>query len=824
MNFLNINILWNLVWIIPLFFIMILIAKSKRTAQLKKILGKRYSDPEYNKLSKNKRILRLWLLIFVIVFLIIAASRPYWGYKLLPYSGSGRDILAVIDISKSMKSQDISPSRLAHAKHLLKDLIKLTPGDRYGIIAFAGSAFLECPLTADRTSLYTILKDINYDTIPIGGTNIEKAINVAIEAFHAASGGYKAIILITDGDELQGNSNNAIQSLKKLKTPLLVVGIGNPSKPGLIQLSNNNGQTTFLRDSEGKLVKSKLNEPQLRKLAEITNGVYIRSTATDPGLKTLQDKIIQLMPEKYDNSFMTRPLERAQFPLLIAVILFLLWFAIGERTKNNRSNSSLHIVTVFLLFSIFYSSPILANSDNVKHEQNLLSPINASTSSDTEQSNEDLQKTITSTSIFNSAVDAHSKQDLQKAVKLYTDAINLSLAKPEIRSKSYQNMGVMQHEKARKIMEKDPNKALIEFEKAEKLYVAAMREAPHLKENINNQQILLNDRKIAKEIIKLIKEMKKRKQEAIKITGEALKEQKIVNLAEAQKNEDQQVKAQQKTIESEKIIQSYNEIAQKIQSKQDTQTAQGALQDIKNAQTDQIENKGENAEKNIIEALKKLIGQNNKDQDKQNQDKQKQNKDDKNKQNKDQDKQKQNQDQQKDQMKNKKDEAKQKTKEALDKQQQANNSSGKDKQNKQQDANKKTNDAKDAIEDYQKSAKQNNSKQDEQNASNATQNIDNAKNNQTKNQGKDAEEDLKKALANLNNKSEKPKEDQNKDDKLPSQPKDQPQKPKEDNQDIDPKQAAALLKLMAKDEKTLKEEIKKRQKAAYETAPTDKDW
>ena len=158
------------------------------------------------------------------MFITIATARPYWGFKLLPFSGSGRDILAVIDTSKSMLSKDIRPSRLAHAKLLLKNLIKGTQGDRYGIIAFAGSAFLECPLTMDRTSLYTVLDDINVDSIPVGGTNIEKALDVAIKAFKAAAGGYKAIILITDGDELQGNSPNAINALKKHKDTSVCCG------------------------------------------------------------------------------------------------------------------------------------------------------------------------------------------------------------------------------------------------------------------------------------------------------------------------------------------------------------------------------------------------------------------------------------------------------------------------------------------------------------------------------------------------------------------------------------------------------------------------
>ena len=188
-----------------------------------------------------------------------------------------------------------------------QELIDHTPGDRYGIIAFAGSAFLECPLTINRTSLHATIKDLNVDSIPVGGTNIEKALDVAMKAFKAAEGSYKAIILITDGGELQGNASDVINALKAIKTPLFVVGIGDPTKPGLIQLPAQNGQSEFLRDSKGELVKSKLNEPLLRKLAETTNGTYIRSTAIDPGLKTLEKKIEQLIPQKYKNGQLTTP-------------------------------------------------------------------------------------------------------------------------------------------------------------------------------------------------------------------------------------------------------------------------------------------------------------------------------------------------------------------------------------------------------------------------------------------------------------------------------------------------------------------------------------
>ncbi|HJO95931.1 MAG TPA: VWA domain-containing protein [Victivallales bacterium] len=334
MNFLKPDILWNLIWIIPIYFIFFKIAGSRRKSALESIIGKR-DFQEYTSLSNNKRIIRYWLMLFVIIFIVIALARPFWGYKLLPYTGRGKDMLIVLDVSKSMLSQDIAPTRLSHAKHLIKDLITDTPGDRYGLIAFAGSAFLECPLTEDRNSLFSILKETNISSIPVGGTNIEKAMEVAIRALKAASGNYKAVLLFTDGDELQGDSSNTIRKLRSFKIPLYVVGIGNPKKPGLIQIKDKKGNNKFLKDKMGKLVKSKLNEKQLKKMSLETNGVYIRSTASDPGLKILLKRINNLIPEKYSSNQLTRPLERFQIPLIIAFILLAIWFVLGERRENS---------------------------------------------------------------------------------------------------------------------------------------------------------------------------------------------------------------------------------------------------------------------------------------------------------------------------------------------------------------------------------------------------------------------------------------------------------------------------------------------------------
>ena len=839
MEFLNVNILWNLIWILPLFLILAIIASKKREKYLAMILGKRHSDSEHVNLSKNKRAFRLWVLAIIIVFITIAAARPYWGYRLLPFSGSGRDILAVIDVSKSMLSKDIRPSRLAHAKLLLKNLIKNTPEDRYGIIAFAGSAFLECPLTIDRTSLYTVLKDINIDSIPVGSTNIEKALNTAIKAFKAAAGGYKAIILITDGDELLGDSSNVINTLNEIKTPLLIVGIGDPSKPGLIQLSAKDGKSEFLRDSKGNLVKSKLNETKLKQLAQATNGIYIRSTAVDPGLNILKKKISQLIPEKYENGKMTRPLEKFQFPLLLALLFVFIWLATGERRKkgnnaiNNKQKKSKrnkHLKAIIILLSVIIISPSYIQADS-NNATNIQLPENLPVTAPKTQiktpmpaTDQTPQKQKTSIEMFNIGVDAQANGKIQEAKKHYTESINLANKKGHLRSKAYQNMGVIQHSAARKIMEKNPEQSLQELAKAENLYKEAMRRGPLRKEVAVNQQILLNDKKKAEEIIKRRKEMQKKREEAREKTQEALNKQQQSNEDKQEKkqenkeqqktkqNKQQQKKqeANDKTKQAQKAVEDYKKSAKQNNSKKDTQAAQGASDDLKNAQKNQQQNNNQKAEESLKEALKKLSGDGQQKQQQNNQ---------KNKQNDNQQqKKKQNKEQQKKQMQDKKNQAQQKTQDALDKQQQANKSQGKEKGEKQKEANQKTKEAKKANDDYQKSAKQNNSQQDKQNAGKAAQNLKEAQQNQSKNDGKKAEDKLKKALDNLKkDKSDKP-------EKLPQQPKNQPAQPRQDNKEIDPKQADALLKLMAKDEKSLKEELKKRQKDAYGNMSVDKDW
>lgn len=333
MDFINPNILWNLVWIIPLLIVFFFVAQSKRKKSIKAIIGDK-NPGDFINLSQNKRNIKYILLSLSLVLAVLAAARPFWGYEILPFTSSGRDVLIAIDTSKSMLSQDVPPSRLEHSKMFIKELIESSKGDRFGIIAFSGSAFLECPLTEDKSSLFNMLSELNTTSIPVGGTNIEKALKTAIKAFKTAQGGYKAIVLVTDGDELQGNSVSVIEQIKELKIPLIVVGIGDPNIPALIQFKDEKGNDTILKDAKGEPVKTKLNEKNLKELADATNGLYVRSTAVNNGLSEVESRIKALVPEKYSSANSRRPLERFQIPLLLSVILLIGSLTLGERRRK----------------------------------------------------------------------------------------------------------------------------------------------------------------------------------------------------------------------------------------------------------------------------------------------------------------------------------------------------------------------------------------------------------------------------------------------------------------------------------------------------------
>jgi Ca-activated chloride channel family protein len=278
------------------------------------------------------------LLLCFYVFTILALARPQWGYEMREVKREGLDILIVLDTSRSMLAADVKPDRLERAKLAIRDFLKDLHGDRVGLVAFAGDAFLVCPMTVDYRGFLLSLDDVDTRTIPRGGTNIGKALETAITQYTGIPSKYKAVILITDGENLEGDPAPIIKEARKAGIKIYCVGIG--TREGDLIKAKVLGQNTYVKDENGNIVKSRLNEPLLQTIALKTGGIYVRAGAAEFGLDVIYKQLAKLDKREVDGQLSKKYFERFQLPLGLALLFLLLelWWPLAG--NNNRSEGA----------------------------------------------------------------------------------------------------------------------------------------------------------------------------------------------------------------------------------------------------------------------------------------------------------------------------------------------------------------------------------------------------------------------------------------------------------------------------------------------------
>ena len=282
----------------------------------------------------NKQKLKAGLLLAAAILIIFSLMRPQWGFHWQEVKRRGLDIIIALDTSKSMLAEDVKPDRLERAKLAIRDFTKNLKGDRIGLVAFSGTAFLQCPLTVDYGGFLLSLDSIDTNTIPRGGTSIASAIKEAIKGYGSQEKKYKTMVIITDGENNEGDPFEAAEEAKKNGIIIFCIGIG--TKEGeLIPLIEEGGQRQFLKDREGNVVKTRLDEGTLEKIALITGGSYIRSTATEFGLELLyRERLSKMERRELEGKMNKRYIERFQIPLAVALFLILLEAAISDRKQT----------------------------------------------------------------------------------------------------------------------------------------------------------------------------------------------------------------------------------------------------------------------------------------------------------------------------------------------------------------------------------------------------------------------------------------------------------------------------------------------------------
>jgi Ca-activated chloride channel family protein len=273
------------------------------------------------------------LALFLCMF---ALARPQWGFIWEETKKMGIDMLIAIDVSSSMLAKDVKPDRLERSKFAVKDLVKKLDGDRIGLIAFAGTAFLQCPLTIDYNGFLLSLDDLTTATIPRQGTSLTSAIREAMNVFKGPEKKFKVLVIITDGEDFEGDAIAAAKQSAEMGIKIYCVGVGT-AEGELIPAVGPGGERGYLADRSGKVVKTKLNEDVLKQIAISTGGSYVRATQAEFGLTLLYDRSISKLEKKDIDAKMRRHYqERFQYFLAAALLLLLLEPILPERKAVAR--------------------------------------------------------------------------------------------------------------------------------------------------------------------------------------------------------------------------------------------------------------------------------------------------------------------------------------------------------------------------------------------------------------------------------------------------------------------------------------------------------
>ena len=306
------------IWVVPVLFLVIVYGLRRRREIMHRFSSSHGLDVIAPDTVGSRRWVKASLLMGTVLFTAVALAGPKYGYRWQEIRQQGVDIIIALDCSRSMTAADIQPTRLERAKREVFDLLAMLKGDRVGLVAFAGTAFLQCPLTLDYDAFNLFLNSLSPDYLPVGGTDITGALATALDSFDPKSASDKAVILITDGENTGGGEPlKAAETLKDNKIKLFCIGVG--SSDGVPIPEPDGG---FKKDRSGQIVLSRLDENTLKKMAIVTSGTYVRSVAGDMDLDAIYtDEIRRTMEAKTVSSGRKQVWEdRFQWPLALALL------------------------------------------------------------------------------------------------------------------------------------------------------------------------------------------------------------------------------------------------------------------------------------------------------------------------------------------------------------------------------------------------------------------------------------------------------------------------------------------------------------------------
>jgi Ca-activated chloride channel family protein len=323
----------KMLMMVPVIILFYVWAFKRKQALIERFVSPQLKAALLTGVSFGKQRAKATLLVLTLLFAILALLRPQWGFHWEEMTRRGVDIIIAVDVSKSMLAQDVSPTRITRAKRKIADLLSLIQGDRVGLIAFAGEAFVQCPLTLDHGAAAIFLDSIDPDLIPTPGSAIGETITTAIRAFEKSKKNARVLILITDGEDTIGDPMQAATEASEAGIQIYTIGIGSTAGAPIPAAGGG-----FKKDKNGEMVLTRLDEAMLKKIALETGGGYVRSITGDADLTQIYEAIRMKTEGKELKSRKKRFVERYQWPLFVALFFLLLEGFLSERASHARSS------------------------------------------------------------------------------------------------------------------------------------------------------------------------------------------------------------------------------------------------------------------------------------------------------------------------------------------------------------------------------------------------------------------------------------------------------------------------------------------------------
>lgn len=321
----------NLFYLLPLIVLLLFYLYYRQ----KKLINIFINKKLHKNLIPLKSGTRFWskniLLIISFSLLIVSLANPQIGTKMEEVKQTGIDVYIILDVSQSMLAEDIKPSRLVRAKQQISNLIRKLKGDRIGLIVFAGAAYVQFPLTTDYSAASLFLNPVSTNSVPQQGTVIGPAIDLAVNSFHDDSQTEKVIILITDGEDHEGDLESALNNANEKNIKIYAIGYGSPEGSPIPVINQQGRKTGYKQDSQGNVVITKLDENTLKSITEKGKGKYYRATNYDDELDLIYKELSQLDKSEFGALRITEYEDRYYYFLFPALILLLLELLISEK-------------------------------------------------------------------------------------------------------------------------------------------------------------------------------------------------------------------------------------------------------------------------------------------------------------------------------------------------------------------------------------------------------------------------------------------------------------------------------------------------------------